>query len=158
MENVRQCGVALCIMLGFSILTASIGSSVVKDRVFGTKRLQHISGLGYKTYWLANFLYDMLFYLVPVGLCISVIAAFQLSAFTFRENLAATALLLILFGYATLPWMFLMSRFFSSSDIAFISYISLNFVFGLCTMLVTLLPHLLAEISKAQSLQNIYNI
>uniref|UniRef100_A0A8C4WKG0 ATP binding cassette subfamily A member 13 n=1 Tax=Gopherus evgoodei TaxID=1825980 RepID=A0A8C4WKG0_9SAUR len=157
-ENVRQCGVALCIMLGFSILTASIGSSVVKDRVSGTKRLQHIAGLGYKTYWLANFLYDMLFYLVPVGLSIGVIAAFQLSAFTFRENLAATALLLILFGYATLPWMYLMSRFFSSSDIAFISYISLNFVFGLCTMLVTLLPHLLAAVSKEQNLQNIYNI
>ncbi|KAL8165754.1 UNVERIFIED_CONTAM: ATP-binding cassette sub- A member 13 [Gekko kuhli] len=98
MENVRQCGVALCIVLGFSILTASIGSSIVKDRASGAKRLQHISGLGYRTYWLANFLYDMLLYLVPVSLCIGVINVFQLSAFTFRENLAATALLLILFG------------------------------------------------------------
>ncbi|XP_015281294.1 PREDICTED: ATP-binding cassette sub-family A member 13, partial [Gekko japonicus] len=98
MENVRQCGVALCIVLGFSILTASIGSSIVKDRASGAKRLQHISGLGYRTYWLANFLYDMLLYLVPVSLCIGVITVFQLSAFTFRENLAATALLLILFG------------------------------------------------------------
>jgi len=59
MENVRQCGVALCIMLGFSILTASIGSAIVKDRVSGTKRLQHITGLGYKTYWFANFCCDM---------------------------------------------------------------------------------------------------
>lgn len=59
MENVRQCGVALCIMLGFSILTASIGSAIVKDRVSGTKRLQHIVGLGYKTYWLGNFCCDM---------------------------------------------------------------------------------------------------
>lgn len=59
MENVRQCGVALCIMLGFSILTASIGSAIVKDRVSGTKRLQHITGLGYKTYWFANFCWDM---------------------------------------------------------------------------------------------------
>lgn len=25
----------------------------------GAKRLQHISGLGYRTYWLINFLYDM---------------------------------------------------------------------------------------------------
>ncbi|XP_019327449.1 PREDICTED: ATP-binding cassette sub-family A member 13 [Aptenodytes forsteri] len=158
MENVRQCGVALCIMLGFSILTASIGSAVVKDRVSGTKRLQHITGLGYKTYWLANFCYDMLVYMVPVTLCVGVISAFQLSAFTFRKNLAATVLLLILFGYATLPWMYLVSRFFSSSDVAFISYISLNFVFGLCAMLVTLLPRLLAIISKAQSFQNIYNI
>uniref|UniRef100_A0A8C5J8G4 ATP binding cassette subfamily A member 13 n=1 Tax=Junco hyemalis TaxID=40217 RepID=A0A8C5J8G4_JUNHY len=158
MENVRQCGVALCIMLGFSILTASIGTAIVRDRVSGTKRLQHITGLGYKTYWLANFCCDMLFYMIPVTLCVGVISAFQLSAFTFRKNLAATVLLLILFGYATLPWMYLASRFFSSSDVAFISYISLNFVFGLCTMLVTLLPRLLAIISKVQSFQNIYNI
>ncbi|KAM9024213.1 ATP-binding cassette sub-family A member 13 [Ara ararauna] len=158
MENVRQCGVALCIMLGFSILTASIGSAIVKDRVSGTKRLQHITGLGYKTYWLGNFCCDMLVYMVPVTLCVGVISAFQLSAFTFRKNLAATVLLLILFGYATLPWMYLVSRFFSSSDIAFISYISLNFVFGLCTMLVTLLPRLLAIISRVQSLHNIYSI
>ncbi|XP_021242061.1 ATP-binding cassette sub-family A member 13 [Numida meleagris] len=158
MENVRQCGVALCIMLGFSILTASIGSAIVKDRVSGTKRLQHITGLGYKTYWLANFCCDMLFYMLPVTLCVGVISAFQLSAFTFRNNLAATVILLVLFGYATLPWMYLVSRFFSSSDVAFISYISLNFVFGLCTMLVTLLPRLLAIISKVQSFQNIYKI
>ncbi|XP_043857076.1 ATP-binding cassette sub-family A member 13 [Dromiciops gliroides] len=158
MESVRQCGVALCIMLGFSILTASIGSSVVKDRVCGAKRLQHISGLGYGTYWLTNFIYDMLFYLVSVSLSIGVIVAFQLTAFTFRENLAATALLLALFGYATLPWMYLLSRIFSSSDVAFISYISLNFIFGLCTMLMTIMPRLLAVISKAQNLQNIYNV
>ncbi|NXE26198.1 ABCAD protein, partial [Ardeotis kori] len=155
MENVRQCGVALCIMLGLSLLTASIGSAIVKDRVSGTKRLQHITGLGYKTYWLANFCCDMLLYMVPVTLCVGVISGFQLSAFTFRKNLAATVLLMILFGYATLPWMYLVSRFFSSSDVAFISYISLNLVFGLCTMLVTLLPRLIAIISK--SFQNIYN-
>ncbi|CAM9884095.1 unnamed protein product [Rangifer tarandus platyrhynchus] len=158
LESIRQCGVALCIVLGFSILSASIGSSVVRDRVTGAKRLQHMSGLGYRTYWLTNFLFDMLFYLVSVCLCVSVIVAFQLTAFTFRENLAATALLLVLFGYATLPWMYLVSRVFSSSDVAFISYISLNFIFGLCTMLMTVMPRLLAIASKAQNLQNIYDV
>ncbi|XP_004676587.1 PREDICTED: ATP-binding cassette sub-family A member 13 [Condylura cristata] len=158
LESIRQCGVALCIVLGFSILSASIGSSVVRDRVTGAKRLQHISGLGYRTYWFTTFLYDMVFYLVSVSLCVTIIVAFQLTAFTFRENLAATALLLALFGYATLPWMYLMSRIFSSSDVAFISYISLNFIFGLCTMLMTIMPRLLAIISKAQNLQNIYDV
>ncbi|XP_069469529.1 ATP-binding cassette sub-family A member 13 [Ambystoma mexicanum] len=158
LENVRQCGVALCIMLGFSILTASIGSSVVKDRVSGAKRLQHIAGLKYEVYWIANFLYDMLFYLVPVGLSLCIIAAFQLTAFTFRENLAASALLLILFGYATLPWMYLISRFFSSSDVAFITYISINFIFGLCTLLLTLLPRLLSVMSKSEKLTHVYMI
>ncbi|XP_057628469.1 ATP-binding cassette sub-family A member 13 [Chionomys nivalis] len=158
LESIRQCGVALCIVLGFSIMSASIGSSVVRDRVTGAKRLQHISGLGYRTYWLVNFLYDMLFYLVSVCLCVAIIAAFQLTAFTFRENLVATALLLALFGYAMIPWMYLISRIFPSSDVAFISYISLNFIFGLCTMLMTAMPRLLAIISKAQNLQNIYNV
>ncbi|GAB1295814.1 ATP-binding cassette sub-family A member 13 [Apodemus speciosus] len=161
LESIRQCGVALCIVLGFSILSASIGSSVVRDRVTGAKRLQHISGLGHRTYWLVNFLYDMLFYLVSVCLCVAMIGAFQLTAFTFRENLAATALLLALFGYAMIPWMYLISRIFSSSDVAFISYISLNFIFGLCTMLMTTMPRLLAIISKAQlwlNLQKIYDV
>ncbi|XP_075413429.1 ATP-binding cassette sub-family A member 13 [Tenrec ecaudatus] len=158
LESIRQCGVALCIVLGFSILTASIGSAVVKDRVIGAKRLQHISGLGYRTYWFTNFLYDLLFYLVSVGLCLAIIMAFQLSAFTFRENLAATALLLALFGYATLPWMYLMSRIFSSANVAFISYISLNFICGLCTMLMTIMPRLLVIISKSKNLQNIYDV
>ncbi|XP_010623196.1 ATP-binding cassette sub-family A member 13 [Fukomys damarensis] len=158
LESIRQCGVALCIVLGFSILSANIGSNVVRDRVTGAKRLQHLSGLGYRTYWVTHFLYDMVFYLVSVCLCVSVIAAFQLTAFTFRENLAATALLLALFGYASLPWMYLMSGVFSSSDIAFISYVSLNFIFGLCTLLMTTMPRLLAIVSKAQNLQNIYDI
>lgn len=44
-------------------------------------------------------LFFQIFYLVSVCLCVAIIAAFQLTAFTFRENLAATALLLALFGY-----------------------------------------------------------
>lgn len=59
LESIRQCGVALCIVLGVSVLAASIGSAVVRDRVTGAKRLQHLSGLGYGAYWFANFLYDM---------------------------------------------------------------------------------------------------
>ena len=59
LESIRQCGVALCIVLGFSILSASVGSSVVRDRVTGAKRLQLVSGLGRRTYWLTSFLCDM---------------------------------------------------------------------------------------------------
>lgn len=43
-----------------------------------------------------------------------------------------------------------MSRAFSSPDVAFVSYISVNFIFGLCTMLMTTMPRLLAIVSRAQ--------
>ncbi|XP_067909210.1 ATP-binding cassette sub-family A member 13-like [Heterodontus francisci] len=158
MENLRQCGVAFCILLGFSVLTASIGGYIVQDRITGQKRLQHISGLGYRVYWITNFLYDMVYYMVPVVLCICVFAAFQFSAFTYNENLGATSLLLILFGFATLPWMYLLSRFFSSPDVAFITYVAINLVLGLCTILAAYLPRFLALISNQENLLNIYSV
>ncbi|MGH0120019.1 UNVERIFIED_CONTAM: hypothetical protein FKN15_063833 [Acipenser sinensis] len=58
-ESIRQCGVAQCILLRSSVVTASIATSVVKDRVSRGKQLQHILGVSYTTYWFANFLYDM---------------------------------------------------------------------------------------------------
>ncbi|KAM5303130.1 ATP-binding cassette sub-family A member 13 isoform 2-T2 [Glossophaga mutica] len=155
LESVRQCGVALCITLGFSILTAARGSAVVRERVTGAKRLQHVSGLGHGTYWLTNFLFDLLFYAGSVCLGVAVILAFGLPAFTFRQNLAATALLLLLFGYATLPGMYLASGLFPSADVAFVCYVSLNFVFGLCTLLMTTMPRLLAIVARAQNLQDV---
>ncbi|XP_072431702.1 ATP-binding cassette sub-family A member 13-like [Chiloscyllium punctatum] len=158
MENLRQCGVAFCILLGFSVLTASIGGYVVQDRVTGQKRLQHISGLGYRVYWITNFLYDMLHYMVPVVLCICVFAAFQFSAFTYKDNLGATALLLILFGFATMPWMYLLSRLFSSSDVAFITYVAINLVLGLCTILAAYLPRFLALLSSQGQLLRVYSV
>ncbi|XP_072009201.1 ATP-binding cassette sub-family A member 13 isoform X2 [Engystomops pustulosus] len=158
MENVRQCGVALCITLGFSILISSFGSYIVKDHVSGAKVVHHISGLHYRIYWITNFLYDMALYLVPASLCVCVIASFQLTAFTFRENLAASALLLILFGYATIPWIYLLAGFFTSSDVAFVSYVSINFIFGVSTMLLTFLPRLIAGISKVESLTQIHDV
>ncbi|XP_059827445.1 ATP-binding cassette sub-family A member 13-like [Hypanus sabinus] len=158
LENLRQCGVAFCILLGFSILTASIGGYVVQDRITGQKRLQHISGLGYRLYWITNFLFDMICYLVPVVLCICVFAAFQFSAFTYRDNLGATALLLILFGFATMPWMYLLSRIFVSPDTAFITYTAINLVLGLCTILATYLPRFLGLLSNKAHLLNVYNV
>ncbi|XP_055513529.1 ATP-binding cassette sub-family A member 13-like isoform X2 [Leucoraja erinacea] len=158
LENLRQCGVAFCILLGFSILTASIGGYIVQDRLTGQKRLQHISGLGYRLYWITNFLCDMILYMVPVVLCICVFAAFQFSAFTYRANLGATSLLLILFGFATLPWMYLLSRFFTSSDTAFITYTAINLVLGLCTILATYLPRFLGLLSNNKNLLEIYNV
>ena len=45
-----------------------------------------------------SFSRPQLFYTASVCLCVAVVLAFGLPAFTFRQNLAATALLLLLFG------------------------------------------------------------
>ncbi|KPP71581.1 hypothetical protein Z043_109490 [Scleropages formosus] len=90
--------VALCILTGYSIMTASFVICEVQEHHSGSKRLQHISGIGEPFYWVINFCYDMALYMVPVALSVAMIAAFQLPAFTAKQNLAAVTLLLVLFG------------------------------------------------------------
>lgn len=51
--------VVLCILTGYSIMTASFAIYEVQEHQTGSKRLQHISGIGEPMYWIINFLYDM---------------------------------------------------------------------------------------------------
>lgn len=51
--------VALCILTGYSIMTASFVIYEVQEHHSGSKQLQHISGIGEPFYWAINFLYDM---------------------------------------------------------------------------------------------------
>lgn len=47
---------------------------------YGAKRLQHITGLNYRTYWVANFLYDM------VCIAYDVISAYNIGHY---QNISA---------------------------------------------------------------------
>ncbi|KAJ0005860.1 hypothetical protein NQD34_015754 [Periophthalmus magnuspinnatus] len=80
-QGMLQIMVALCILAGYSITTASFAIYEVNEHHSGSKRLQHIAGVSEPFYWAVNFFYDMVIYLIPVALTVGVIAAFQVPAF-----------------------------------------------------------------------------
>ncbi|XP_036175418.1 ATP-binding cassette sub-family A member 12 isoform X2 [Myotis myotis] len=123
--------VALSILMGYSVTTASFVTYVVREHQTKAKQLQHISGIGVTCYWVTNFIYDMVFYLVPVAFSIGVIAIFKLPAFYNGSNLGAVSLLLLLFGYATFSWMYLLAGIFHETGMAFITYVCINLFFGI---------------------------
>ncbi|XP_008589246.1 PREDICTED: ATP-binding cassette sub-family A member 12 [Galeopterus variegatus] len=123
--------VALSILMGYSVTTASFVTYVVREHQTKAKQLQHISGIGVTCYWVTNFIYDMVFYLVPVAFSIGVIAIFKLPAFYNENNLGAVSLLLLLFGYATFSWMYLLAGLFHETGMAFITYVCINLFFGI---------------------------
>ncbi|XP_049744043.1 glucosylceramide transporter ABCA12 [Elephas maximus indicus] len=123
--------VALSILMGYSVTTASFVTYVVREHQTKAKQLQHISGIGVTCYWVTNFIYDMVFYLVPVAFSVGVIVIFRLPAFYSGNNLGAVSLLLLLFGYATFSWMYLLAGFFHETGIAFITYVCVNLFFGI---------------------------
>ncbi|XP_061143427.1 glucosylceramide transporter ABCA12 [Syngnathus typhle] len=152
--------VALCVITGYSITTASFAIYVVKEHHSGSKRLQHIAGINEPFYWTINFLYDMIIYLIPVTLTIVVIAAFQVPAFTDRQNLDAVALLLVLFGFATFPWMYLLSGVFKDAETAFIIYVCINLFISINTIMSTSIVFFLAQSTtntvEKENIQNIF--
>ncbi|XP_037705635.1 ATP-binding cassette sub-family A member 12 [Choloepus didactylus] len=123
--------VALSILMGYSVTTASFVTYVIREHQTKAKQLQHISGIGVTCYWVTNFIYDMVFYLVPVAFSIGVIAIFKLPAFYSENNLGAVSLLLLLFGYATFSWMYLLAGLFHETGMAFITYVCVNLFFGI---------------------------
>ncbi|KAM8934127.1 glucosylceramide transporter ABCA12-like [Pelodytes ibericus] len=153
--------VALSILAGYSITTASFVTYIVKEHHNGSKRLQHIAGVGEVCYWLTNFLYDLIIYLIPVALSIAMIAVFKLPAFYEFPNLGAVSILFILFGYATFPWMYLISGVFKNPGMAFIVYVCINLFIGINTIISSSLVYFLVQqqssSNTSESLSATYN-
>ncbi|KAG7227448.1 hypothetical protein INR49_005262 [Caranx melampygus] len=139
--------VAMCVLTGYSITTASFAIYEVNEHHSGSKRLQHIAGIGEPFYWAVNFFYDMVIYMIPVALTVGVIAAFQIPAFTERQNLGAITLLLVLFGFASFPWMYLLSGVFKDAEMAFITYVCINLFISVNTIMSTSILYFLSQIS-----------
>ncbi|XP_061092959.1 glucosylceramide transporter ABCA12-like [Conger conger] len=151
--------VALCILTGYSIMTASFVIYEVQEHHSGSKGLQHISGIGEPFYWSVNFLYDMALYMIPVTISIAMIAAFQQPAFTSQKNLGAVALLLVLFGFSTFPWMYLLSGVFKDAEMAFISYVCINLFISVNTIISTAVVYFLWQLNQQEeSIHEVYRM
>ncbi|XP_077128378.1 glucosylceramide transporter ABCA12 [Ranitomeya variabilis] len=154
--------VALSILVGYSITTASFVTYVVKEHDNGSKRLQHIAGIGEVCYWLTNCLYDLAIYFIPVALSLAMIAAFKLPAFYDFPNLGAVSILFILFGYATFSWMYLIAGTFKNPGMAFISYVCINLFIGINTIISSSVVYMLIQQKSStdsdfKSLNDTYN-
>ncbi|XP_040004739.1 ATP-binding cassette sub-family A member 12 [Xiphias gladius] len=150
-QGMLQILLAMCVLTGYSIMTASFAIYEVSEHHSGSKRLQHIAGISEPFYWAVNFFYDMVLYLIPVALTVGVIAAFQIPAFTERQNLGAITLLLVLFGFATFPWMYLLSGVFKDAEMAFITYVCINLFISVNTIMSTSILYFLGQISMRNS-------
>ncbi|XP_030643482.1 ATP-binding cassette sub-family A member 12 [Chanos chanos] len=148
--------VAMCMLTGYSIMTASFVIYEVQEHHSGSKRLQHISGISEPFYWVINFLYDMAIYMIPVAFSVIMIAAFQLPAFTDRQNLAVVTLLLVLFGFATFPWMYLLSAVFKDAEMAFISYVCINLFVSVNTIISTSIVYFIGQLN--QNDENVHEV
>ncbi|KAK3090139.1 hypothetical protein FSP39_009459 [Pinctada imbricata] len=137
--------VATCVIFAMSFIPASFVMTLIEERISSSKHLQFVSGVNPTIYWITNFLWDMLNYIVPCCLCICVFLAFDIDAYVSSTNLPSLILLLYLYGYATIPMMYPFSRLFDVPSTAMVTLKSINIFLGTTSTLSTFILEFLAE-------------
>lgn len=144
---------AYYLLFTMSSIVSYYTSPIVKERESGLKRQQYLHLASRATsavYWVSNFIFDYLTYLVVSIAVALTMLAFSTSLST--EMLRAWFIGLLLFGAAVLPFTYLLSLVFASHSSAqsFMSYaslfqilatsvvISMSMAPGLCTKVYTI--------------------
>ena len=93
-----------------------------------------VSGLGSVTYWLANFLWDYVNYLVPAVLMVIVFASFQPDAYYLGSpsRISLVFLVYILFGWAALPYTYILHYLFKTPATGMVTITMSNILTGPC--------------------------
>ena len=125
------------VLIGLSFISASIAIFIVKETESKAKHQQIISGVSLLAYWLANFAWDVLSWLPPLGITLALMYAFQISSYTTGQAAGAFVLLFVAFAPAATAFTYVWTFCFSSHSAAQTVILFLNFLTGLVLSIVS---------------------
>ncbi|XP_077882895.1 retinal-specific phospholipid-transporting ATPase ABCA4 isoform X4 [Ictidomys tridecemlineatus] len=134
--------VAICVIFAMSFVPASFVLYLIQERMNKAKHLQFVSGVSAITYWLTNFLWDIINYAVSAGLVVGIFVGFQKKAYTSPSNLPALVALLMLYGWAVIPMMYPASFLFDVPSTAYVALSCANLFIGINSSAITFILEL----------------
>uniref|UniRef100_A0A8C8DUJ1 ATP-binding cassette, sub-family A (ABC1), member 2 n=1 Tax=Oryzias sinensis TaxID=183150 RepID=A0A8C8DUJ1_9TELE len=134
--------IAIFIIVAMSFVPASFVVFLVAEKSTKAKHLQFVSGCDPVIYWLANYIWDMLNYLVPATCCIIILFVFDLPAYTSPTNFPAVLSLFLLYGWSITPIMYPASFWFEVPSTAYVFLIVINLFIGITATVATFLLQL----------------
>ncbi|MBN3323823.1 ABCA2 protein, partial [Atractosteus spatula] len=134
--------IAIFIIVAMSFVPASFVVFLVAERSTKAKHLQFVSGCDPVIYWLANYIWDMLNYLVPATCCVLILFVFDLPAYTSPTNFPAVLSLFLLYGWSITPIMYPASFWFEVPSTAYVFLIVINLFIGITATVATFLLQL----------------
>ncbi|XP_062956081.1 phospholipid-transporting ATPase ABCA3 [Cynocephalus volans] len=135
-EGRKGFDIALNLLFAMAFLASTFSILAVSERAVQAKHVQFVSGVHVATYWLSALLWDLISFLVPSLLLLVVFRAFDVHAFTRDGHAADTLLLLLLYGWAIIPLMYLMNFLFSGAATAYTRLTIFNILSGIATFLM----------------------
>jgi len=122
--------IAVNLQFGMSFLAASFVLFVIRERSIKSKHCQFVSGAGVATFWLAAFVWDLVNYCAPCAGVLVAFAAFDVQAFVGDGRFLDMLLLLLLYAWAVLPFMYLLSFIFAVPSSGFVWLTVFNILLG----------------------------
>ncbi|XP_056019725.1 uncharacterized protein LOC125668687 isoform X2 [Ostrea edulis] len=119
LKKASDVGIGLFMLVAFSFIPVGFTMYILNELLKKEKQLQFISGTGPLLYWFTAILWDMMLYCVTVSITIAIMAIFQNATYWERSNLNASILLVILYGWASIPLMYSTMRMFRDVSTAY---------------------------------------
>lgn len=124
-------------VIAFCFIPASYAIFVVKEREVKAKHQQIISGVSIYAYWASTYAWDILSYLLPLASVTILVYAFGVEQYTSNEGAGATFMTFLLFGPSAAAFTYILTYLFKSHSTAQNMIMFLNFLLGLCLMVVS---------------------
>lgn len=135
-EGRKGFDIALNLLFATAFLASTFSILAVGERAVQAKHVQLVSGVHVATFWLSALLWDLLSFLVPSLLLLVVFKAFDVHAFTRDGHMADALLLLLVYSWAIIPLMYMLSFLFSSAATAYTRLTIFNVLSGIATFLI----------------------
>ena len=155
-SNDAGLNIANAVLFGTSPMVASFVLFIVAERERKAKHVQFVSGVGAYSYWLSNFLWDVVNYTLPVIGLFILFAAFGTDPYI-GERFGVTLTVFMLYAWSIIPLMYCASFLFTTSSIAFVTLTLFNMISGLALMITVFILKLI-EPDTATTLNNVFMI
>uniref|UniRef100_A0A4W2DWQ7 ABC transporter domain-containing protein n=1 Tax=Bos indicus x Bos taurus TaxID=30522 RepID=A0A4W2DWQ7_BOBOX len=123
--------IALNLYFGVSILVSGFCLLTVNERVTKAKHIQFLSGVYALNFWLSALLWDFLIFFISCCLLLVVFTFSDLKILVTGYRLLDTLFIFMVFGWAVIPFMYLISFLFSSHTSAYAKLVIFNYCAGI---------------------------
>ena len=121
------------ISIALALIPANFITIIVKEKINNSKHLMRVSGINIISYWLVNYIFELVKYYFTTGICLILLYAFD-----FYKNYLY--ILYLIYGPATVSVTYILSFLFESESNAQNGIILLNFLLGalgsVCILLI----------------------
>ena len=149
-ESISTISITILILIPFTFIPSTYVGYAVKEKETKSKHLQFVSGVHYLAYWLANFIFDSVCFLVTMTVTLIVFAIFGRDEFVGgAETFFATFMLLLFYGISGITSAYAISFLFNVSSTAQNMVMFGNFISGFMLVLVVYILSAISESGKS---------